>query len=47
MFKVTEEEKKDIRKQHEEAIKKTRDRQKELEQGLQKPEKKKEEKKKD
>jgi len=44
MLKVSEEEKKDIRRQHEEAIKKTRDRQKELEQGLQKPKEPKKEK---
>lgn len=41
-FKVTEEEKEAIRKQHEEATKKEQEKKDELKKGLQKPEPKKE-----
>jgi len=44
MLKVTDEEKKAIRKQHENATKKHFNRKDELKQGLQKPEEKKEDK---
>ena len=47
MFKVSDEERASIRKQHEEAMKKHRDRQEELKSGLKKPEVKKEEPKKE
>lgn len=45
MLKLTDDEKKAIRKQHEEATKKHFNRKDELKQGLQKPEEKKEDKK--
>ena len=45
MFKLTDEEREKIRKQHEEATKKHFDHKEELKQGLKKPEKKEEPKK--